>query len=189
MDCSGLTETLFESELFGYEKGAFTGANFRKTGLVEAASGGTLFLDEVGDMPAGAAGEAAARCWRPAPTAASAASSTLRADFRLVCATHRDLRGDGQAEDVSAATCTTASTAFPCACRRCAERREDIPAARQVRCWSASPAAAACGCRQPALALPEGAPLRGQHPRAAQPGGARQPAGGRPGDRRRASGR
>ncbi|HET7864353.1 MAG TPA: sigma 54-interacting transcriptional regulator, partial [Burkholderiaceae bacterium] len=46
VDCSGLTETLFESELFGYEKGAFTGASTRKLGLVETAKGGTLFLDE-----------------------------------------------------------------------------------------------------------------------------------------------
>ena len=45
VDCSGLTETLFESELFGYEKGAFTGAHARKKGLVETAQGGTLFLD------------------------------------------------------------------------------------------------------------------------------------------------
>ncbi|HZV55344.1 MAG TPA: sigma 54-interacting transcriptional regulator, partial [Rhodocyclaceae bacterium] len=51
VDCSGLTETLFESELFGYEKGAFTGATHRKEGLVEAASGGTLFLDEIGELP------------------------------------------------------------------------------------------------------------------------------------------
>ena len=90
VDCSGLTETLFESELFGYEKGAFTGANHRKIGLVEAASGGTLFLDEIGDVPLPMQVKLL-RLLESGTYRRVGGIDSLRADFRLVCATHRDL--------------------------------------------------------------------------------------------------
>jgi len=92
VECSGLTETLFESELFGYEKGAFTGANQRKIGLVESASGGTLFLDEVGDIPLSLQVKLL-RLLETGTFRRVGGVETLRADFRLIAATHRDLTG------------------------------------------------------------------------------------------------
>jgi DNA-binding NtrC family response regulator len=90
VDCSGLTETLFESELFGYEKGAFTGATHRKTGLVEAASGGTLFFDEIGELPASMQAKLL-RLLETGTYRRVGAVEALPSDFRVVSATHRDL--------------------------------------------------------------------------------------------------
>ncbi|WP_374326310.1 sigma-54 interaction domain-containing protein [Azonexus sp.] len=90
VDCSGLPETLFESELFGHERGAFTGASARKTGLVEAAAGGTLFLDEVGDIPL----SIQVKLLRLLETGTyrRVGSPELRkAEIRIVSATHRPL--------------------------------------------------------------------------------------------------
>ncbi|MEW6165755.1 MAG: sigma 54-interacting transcriptional regulator [Pseudomonadota bacterium] len=97
VDCSGLTETLFESELFGYEKGAFTGATHRKLGLIEAASGGTLFLDEIGDLPLPLQVKLL-RLLETGTYRRVGGIDALRADFRLVSATHRDLAAMVRAE-------------------------------------------------------------------------------------------
>ena len=91
VDCAGLAETLFESELFGHERGAFTGATSRKPGLVESAAGGTLFIDEVGDIPL----SLQVKLLRVVETGLFrrvGGTEMQRTDFRLVAATHRNLR-------------------------------------------------------------------------------------------------
>lgn len=90
VDCASIPENLFESELFGHERGAFTGANTARGGLVEAASGGTLFLDEVGDIPL----HMQVKLLRLLETGTyrRVGSTELRhAEIRVVSATHRDL--------------------------------------------------------------------------------------------------
>ena len=91
VECSGLTESLFESELFGHQRGAFTGAHASKEGLVEAASGGTLFLDEIGDVPLGLQVKLL-RLLETGTYRRVGSVESRQADFRLVSATHRDLK-------------------------------------------------------------------------------------------------
>lgn len=91
VDCSGLPETLFESEVFGHERGAFTGATARKAGLIEAASGGTLFLDEIGDIPLSMQVKLL-RLLETGTYRRVGSTELRRADVRLVSATHRPLQ-------------------------------------------------------------------------------------------------
>lgn len=91
VNCAAIPESLIEAELFGYEKGAFTGANTQRKGLVEAADGGTLFLDEIGELPL----EAQARLLRllqEKEVRRLGATQTRSVNIRLVAATHRNLK-------------------------------------------------------------------------------------------------
>jgi DNA-binding NtrC family response regulator len=93
INCAAIAETLFESELFGHERGAFTGANTSKPGLVETAAGGTLFLDEIGEIPP----RVQAKLLRVLETrrVGRVGSVTERdVDIRILAASNRDLEGE-----------------------------------------------------------------------------------------------
>ncbi|MCX8145530.1 MAG: sigma 54-interacting transcriptional regulator [Azovibrio sp.] len=125
VDCAGLTESLFESELFGYEKGAFTGASHRKLGLVEAAAGGTLFLDEIGELPP-ALQVKLLRLLETGTYRRVGGLDSLAADFRLVSATHRNLPAMVEAGEFRRDLYFRINT-FPIHTPALHERREDIP--------------------------------------------------------------
>lgn len=91
VNCGGFTETLLETELFGHEKGAFTGAVRAKRGVFEQAHGGTLFLDEVGDMPL-AMQVKLLRAVQERQVVRVGGEKPVVVEFRLILATHRDLK-------------------------------------------------------------------------------------------------
>ncbi|MDX2074782.1 MAG: nitrogen regulation protein NR(I) [Alphaproteobacteria bacterium] len=90
INMAAIPRELVESELFGYEKGAFTGANQRKSGKFEQAEGGTLFLDEIGDMPMDAQTKLL-RVLQQGEFTTVGGTKMVKSNVRIVCATHRDL--------------------------------------------------------------------------------------------------
>ena len=91
VNCTAIPQELFESELFGYERGAFTGANQRRLGLCEQADGGTLFLDEIGDMNIGMQAKLL-RVLQERSIKRLGGRDDIHVDFRLIAATNQDLR-------------------------------------------------------------------------------------------------
>ena len=96
VNCAAIPETILESELFGYERGAFTGATQRKEGRFQRAHGGTLFLDEVGDMTAGVQAKLL-RVLQDGVVERLGATQSLQVDVRIVAATNRDLAAEVRA--------------------------------------------------------------------------------------------
>lgn len=125
INCGALRETLLESELFGHEKGSFTGAYNKKMGLAEAANGGTLFLDEIGELPLSIQAKLL-RFLQEGEIYRVGGKDPIKLDIRIICATNRELdqevaRGNFR-EDLFYRINTIVVSAPPL--RR---RKEDIP--------------------------------------------------------------
>ncbi|MEP6768142.1 MAG: sigma 54-interacting transcriptional regulator [Acidobacteriota bacterium] len=125
VNCASLPESLIASELFGHEKGAFTGALQRRLGRFELASGGSIFLDEVGELP-GEMQVALLRVLQEGEFERVGGTSTLRTDARVIAATNRDLAREA-AEGGFRRDLFYRLNVFPIEVPPLRERREDIP--------------------------------------------------------------
>ncbi|MCX7626332.1 MAG: sigma-54 dependent transcriptional regulator [Candidatus Sumerlaeaceae bacterium] len=125
INCASIPETLLESELFGYEKGAFTGADRPKLGLVEVANGGTLFLDEIGDLPLALQAKVL-RMLQEHEIQRVGGLRPISVDVRLIAATNRDLE-EAMRERLFRADLFYRLNVISISLPPLRERREDIP--------------------------------------------------------------
>jgi len=125
IDCAAIPESLLESELFGHEKGAFTGAIARKLGRLEVADKGTLFLDEVGEIPL-ALQTKLLRVLQDQTLERLGSNRTVRLDVRVIAATHRNL-GEMVRQGTFRADLYYRLKVFPILIPALRDRREDIP--------------------------------------------------------------
>ena len=125
VDCASLPPTLIESELFGHEKGAFTGAISKKTGRFELADGGTIFLDEIGELPTELQPKLL-RFLQDGEFERLGNSKTLKVDIRVIAATNRDLEDDVR-EGVFREDLFYRLNVFPITIPPLRDRKEDLP--------------------------------------------------------------
>ncbi len=125
LSCGALPETLLESELFGYEKGAFTGAEHSRKGRIEMASGGTLFLDEIGDISPKTQ-VALLRVLQEKHIYRLGSTQPIKVDIRIISATHRNLEEDAR-EGKFREDLYYRLNVVPINVPPLRERREDIP--------------------------------------------------------------
>jgi nitrogen regulation protein NR(I) len=161
INCVAIPETLLESELFGYEKGAFTGAVHRRIGKLEQANGGTVFLDEIGDMPFGLQAKIL-RLLQERSLERLGGRQTIPVDVRIIAATNRNLETamvDGRFREDLYYRLKVVTIWLP----PLAQRRDDIPALAE---YFLARHAAEAGIENPGLsaeatALLQGAPWPG----------------------------